>query len=381
MCVCVSYFASALTDMTDDFNQIIYYRTRHTRLRLIETKIFLINYKATPAAQQQHSVSSSSSGISKNLLFSYDLHRQSQRRRWHRLTNATRLGSAPALGSTQSALSLSLSGFVLKAVGARVFGITLCAAGVSASVVVDVAQPFGPPCVTYTNTHVHIYTYIHTHRQFMWYDAAFMYSPLRCVTLIRSVSFDCLSLRSLCRCRCRCVAAQLPAALSDPHTHTPGYGCTYFSFSFCLCSPHSLRVMLLIALLAAYGFVRRRCRLRCHSCQCCLPASFHSSSLLPLLLLATSLYGSLADVFASLPFFPFAFVRFVAHFLRFISFLSYPRLSLCLFVHKCISASVCMCVCGGEKTHYYALSGSGRSTRCRWLCCCRCRCRCLCTRR
>lgn len=122
------------------------------------------------------------------------------------------------------------------------------------------------------------------------------------------------------------------------------------------------------------------------SCQCCLPASFHTSSLLPLpllLLLATSLYGSVADVSASLPFFPFAFVRFVAHFLRFISFLSYPRLTICLFVHKCISASVCMSVCCCEKTHYYALSGSGRSTRCRCLCCCRCRCRCrcLCTRR
>lgn len=110
VCVRVSYFASALTQLTDDFNQIIYYRIRHTRLRLIETKIFLINYKATPAAQQQRTGSSSSSGISKNLLFSYNLHRQSQRRRRHRhrLTSATRLGSVLALGSPQSALSLSL---------------------------------------------------------------------------------------------------------------------------------------------------------------------------------------------------------------------------------------------------------------------------------
>lgn len=147
----VSYFASALTD---GFNQIIYYRTRHTRLRLIETKIFLINYKATPAAQQQRT--GSSSGISKNLLFSYNLHRQSQRRRRHRFTNATRLDSAPALGSTHSALSLS--GFALKAVGARVFGITLCAADVSASVVVDVVQPFGPP-LRYTHNHTYVLTY------------------------------------------------------------------------------------------------------------------------------------------------------------------------------------------------------------------------------
>lgn len=68
----------------------------------------------------------------------------------------------------------------------------------------------------------------------MWYDAAFMYSSLRFITLIRSVSFDCLSLRSLCRCRC--VAAQLPAALSDPriqtHTHTHMCGCIWLYILF-----------------------------------------------------------------------------------------------------------------------------------------------------
>lgn len=341
----VSYLASALTVLTDDFNQIIYYRTRRTRLRLIETKIFLINYKATPAAQQQST--GSSSGISKNLLFSYNLHRQSQRRRRHRLTSATRLGSVPAFGSPQSALSL-FSGFALKAVGARVFGITLCAAGVSASVVVDVAQPFGPPL---RYTHKQICTHIHTYSQAIYVVRRCLYVFYSALCHAHSYCFVRLPFASQSlplplwlslRCCPTACCSQRPSH-TNTRTCAAAYGCTYFSFSFCLCSPHSLRLMLL--LFAAYGFVRRRCRLRCHSCQCCLPASFHTSSLLPLLLLlATSLYGSVADVSASLPFFPLVFVRFVAHFLRFISFLSYPRLSLCLFVHKCISASVCVCV-------------------------------------
>lgn len=164
MCVCVcvrvSYFASALTQLTDDFNQIIYYRTRHTRLRLIETKIFLINYKATPAAQQQRTGSSSSSGISKNLLFSYNLHRQSQRRRRHRhrLTSATRLGSVPALGSPQSALSLSLW-VLLSRLWALGYSVSRCALLASLpALLTTLPNLLGPPCVTHTCTHTHTYS-------------------------------------------------------------------------------------------------------------------------------------------------------------------------------------------------------------------------------
>lgn len=219
VCVRVSYFASALTVLTDDFNQIIYYRTRRTRLRLIETKIFLINYKATPAAQQQHT--GSSSGISKTFCF--------RTISIGKANGVVGIGSRAPLGSVLCPLS---------ALHNRLSLLWLCSQGCGRSGIRyhavrcwRLCQRCCRRCPTfwaplrYTHKQIRTQTYIHTHKQFMWYDAAFMYSTLRFVMLIRIVSFDCLSLRSLCRCHCgcRCVAAQLPAALSDPriqtHTH------------------------------------------------------------------------------------------------------------------------------------------------------------------
>lgn len=94
----------------------------------------------------------------------------------------------------------------------------------------------------------------------------------------------------------------------------------------------------------------RRCRLRCHSCQLLLflPASFHTSSLL---LLATSLCGSAAFLPLCLLLFIRIYVSWriscVQRFL-FVSFahsFAYPRLSLCLFVHRNALMLLCVCVC------------------------------------
>lgn len=236
VCVRVSYFASALTVLTDDFNQIIYYRTRRTRLRLIETKIFLINYKATPAAQQQRT--GSSSGISKNLLFSYNLHRQSQRRRRHRLTSATRLGLCP-LSALHNRLSLSLA--LLSRLWALGYSVSRCALLASLPALLStLPNLLGPPCVTYTNKYVHIHTYILTGNLCgTTLPLCILLCALSCsFVLFRSIAFRFAV--SASAAAAVAVAALLPnclllsATLAYKHTHMCGCIWLYILFVFVL---------------------------------------------------------------------------------------------------------------------------------------------------
>lgn len=203
-------------------------------LRLIETKIFLINYKAQRWQR-------SSSG--KNLLFSCNLHGQSQRQRRRQTSDArpalftrsqhsalnTRLahGTRLAFGSRYSACarSLSLAGRLVGALKA-VFGIMLSAASVAASAV---TQPFAgpPPAYTYTNTH--------TYWQFMCSSSLrYVFSSALCHSFVRlPFASQSLSLPNCC-------LLLLSATLTHIHT----LACIWLYMLFRFAFPHSLRLML-----------------------------------------------------------------------------------------------------------------------------------------
>lgn len=195
-----------------------------------------------------------------------------------------------------------------------------------------VTQPFAgpPPAYIYTNTHTHVHT-----DNLCVARRCVMYSPLRLVT-VSSIAFRFAV----------AVAAQLlpAAALSDPHTHT--HACLHmavhaFSFSFfTFASLNAFACALHMASLASLPTALPQ-----------LSVAVVFACFIPHIFAAAAAAAGNQFVFAQLLLFCLsASLSFHSHLCMYVSWriscvqrflfvsfahtFAYPRLSLCLFVHR-----------------------------------------------